>query len=57
MGLRDFELKVGAAAHLVVLGVPNVLEALRYHAAPAYVISHGRLIDQAKMEALGRGTE
>ena len=57
LGLRDFELKVGAPAHLVVLGVPNVLEALRYHAAPAYVISHGRLIDQAKMEALGRGTE
>ncbi len=57
MGLRDFELKVGAPAHLVVLDVPNVLEALRYHAAPAYVISHGRLIDQAKMEALGRGTE
>jgi cytosine deaminase len=57
MGLRDFELKVGAPAHLVVLGVPNVLEALRYHAAPAYVISHGRLIDQAKMETLGRGTQ
>jgi len=57
MGLRDFELKVGAPAHLVVLDVPNVLEALRYHAAPAYVISHGRLIDQVKMEALGRGTE
>jgi len=57
MGLRDFELKVGAPAHLVVLDVPNVLEALRYHAAPAYVIGHGRLIDQAKMEALGRGTE
>lgn len=57
MGLRDFELKVGAPAHLVVLDVPNVLEALRYHAAPAYVISHGKLIDQAKMEALGRGTE
>jgi cytosine deaminase len=56
MGLREFGLKAGAPAHLVVLDVPNVLEALRYHAAPAHVISHGKLVDQAKMEAMGRGT-
>jgi cytosine deaminase len=56
MGLRDLRLKVGAPAHLVVLDVPNVLEALRYHAAPAHVISHGKLVDQAKMQAMGRGT-
>ncbi len=49
MGLRDFELKVGAPAHLVVLDVPDVLEALRYHAAPAHVINHGKLVDQEKM--------
>jgi cytosine deaminase len=55
MGLREFGLKVGAPAHLVVLDAPNVLEALRYHAAPAHVISHGKLVDQARMEAMGRG--
>jgi len=55
MGLRNFELKVGAPAHLVVLDVPNVLEALRYHPAPACVISHGRLVDQAAMRTLARG--
>ena len=44
MGIADFELRVGAPANLVVLGVPNVLEALRHHEAPAHVISHGRLI-------------
>jgi cytosine deaminase len=54
MGLREFGLKAGAPAHLVVLDAPNVLEALRYHAAPAHVISHGKLVDQAKMEAMGR---
>ena len=48
MGLRDFELKVGAPAHLVVLDQPNVLEALRHHSRPTYVISHGKLIDEAQ---------
>jgi cytosine deaminase len=55
MGLREFGLNAGAPAHLVVLDVPSILEALRYHAAPAYVISHGKLVDQAKMEVMGRG--
>jgi cytosine deaminase len=45
MGLRDFELRVGAPANLVVLGVPSVLEALRSHEAPRFVISHGRLME------------
>jgi len=55
MGLRDFGLHVGAPAHLVVLDVPNVLEALRYHEAPAYVISHGKLVDGEKMRRIARG--
>ena len=47
MGLSDHKLAVGAPAHLVVLDQPNVLEALRYHERPAYVISHGKLLDKA----------
>jgi len=43
MGIEDFEIKAGAPANLVVLDVPNVREALRYHRAPLHVISHGRL--------------
>jgi cytosine deaminase len=39
------KLEVGSAANLVVLEAPNVLEALREHAAPRAVISHGRLVD------------
>jgi cytosine/creatinine deaminase len=42
-------LKVGASANLVVLEAPDVLEALREHDAPLAVVSHGKLIDQAKM--------
>lgn len=57
MGLHDFALEVRAPAHLVVLDAPNVLEALRYHAAPTHVISHGRLVDRTRMEALARGIE
>jgi cytosine deaminase len=45
MGLHDCALRPGAPAHLVVLDAPNVLEALRYHAAPLHVISHGRVVD------------
>ncbi len=52
IGLTDFGLRVGAPANLVVLDQPDVLEALRYHDAPKYVISHGRLVDQEKMRSL-----
>jgi cytosine deaminase len=52
MGIKDFELREGAPAHLVVLTQPNVLEALRYHERPAYVISHGRLVDKEAMSKL-----
>jgi hypothetical protein len=38
-----------ATANLVVLDQPDVVEALRFHRAPAHVISHGKLVDQAKM--------
>jgi len=48
IGLQDFELKVGAPANLVVLDVPNVREALRYHRAPLHVISHGALISNER---------
>ena len=53
IGLEDFNLQVDAPANLVVLDEPNVLEALRNHAAPAYVISHGALVDQEKVEQIG----
>ncbi len=46
MGIQEFGIKVGAPAHLVVLHQSTVLDALRYHEAPAHVISHGRLIDK-----------
>ncbi len=57
IGLGDFELKVGAPANIVVLDEPNVLEALRNHEAPAYVISHGALIDQVKMKEIVKTQE
>ncbi len=44
IGLGEFRLAVGAPANLVVLDAPDVLEALRNHAAPRHVISHGRLV-------------
>jgi cytosine deaminase len=44
IGLRDHRLGVGAPADLVVLDAPDVLEALREHAPPRYVIRQGRLL-------------
>jgi cytosine deaminase len=44
IGLRDHRLVVGAPADLVVLDAPDVLEALREHAPPRYVIRQGRLL-------------
>jgi len=52
MNVENHELRVGANANLVVLNQADVLEALREHAAPKVVVSHGKIIDQAKMEKL-----
>jgi cytosine/creatinine deaminase len=54
IGMRDHELRAGAPANLVVLQAPDVLEALREHAAPVAVVSHGKVVDQAKMHELSR---
>jgi cytosine/creatinine deaminase len=54
IGIKDFKLAVGNPAHLVVLDVPNTLEAFRYHDAPLHVVSHGKLVDQEKMRKMGR---
>ncbi|WP_299806243.1 amidohydrolase family protein [Tardiphaga sp.] len=51
----ELKIAVGSPAHLVVLGERDMLEAVRYHAAPVHVISHGRSVDLAKMrEIAGR---
>ena len=57
MNIKDHQLKVGAGANLVVLNAPNVLEAMREHAAPHYVITNGILVDRARMEAVARTGE
>jgi len=57
MNIKDHSLQVGAAANLVVLQASNIVEALREHAMPRYVISHGRLVDRAKMELIASSGE
>lgn len=52
INVKDFGIKVGATANLVVLTQKNVAEALRFHEAPAYVFSHGKLVDSEKMKAI-----
>ncbi|MGO9629557.1 MAG: amidohydrolase family protein [Xanthobacteraceae bacterium] len=52
INLDGFGLSVGAPANLVVLDQPDEVEALRYHGLPAHVISHGKLLDAAKMQAI-----
>ena len=54
MNVKEHELKVGAPANLVVLDAPNVLEALREHNAPRFVISGGKLIDHARMKSIAQ---
>ena len=57
MNVNDHQLKVGASANLVVLNAPNVLEAMREHAAPRYVITNGNLVDRARMESVAETGE
>lgn len=52
MGLDGFTLQEGATANLVVLSAPSVLEALREHAAPLHVISHGKLVDPDRLRLI-----
>jgi cytosine deaminase len=52
MNVNDHSLKAGNPADLVVLSAPNVLEALREHAAPLHVISRGKPIDSDKMKTV-----
>ena len=55
IGLKDFEIKIGAPANLVVLSQPDVIEALRFHEAPIYTISHGKVVDSEKYRAIAFG--
>lgn len=57
MNLNDHQLNVGTSANLVILNAPNVLEAIREHAAPRYVISHGQLVDRVQIESIIRTSE
>lgn len=57
MRVADYGLFEGKTAHLVVLQAPSILEALREHAAPLCVISHGRLVDQEKMKSMFKASD
>jgi cytosine/creatinine deaminase len=46
------KLAVGNPAHLVMLAQNDVLEAVRFHTAPACVISHGKVVDLGRMRDL-----
>lgn len=54
IGIKNFKLEVGNPAYLVVLDVPNTLEAFRYHDAPVHVISHGKEVDKEQMLKIGK---
>ncbi len=55
MNIADFGIAVGAPAHLVVLDQSDVVDALRFHAPPRCVISHGRVVDLARMRKMAEG--
>jgi cytosine/creatinine deaminase len=53
INLGPFGLFEGAPANLVVLDQADAVDALRFHAPPAHVISKGNIVNQACMRALG----
>ena len=57
MNVANFEISADRPAHLVVLDQSDVVEALRFHAPPRTVISHGRVVDLGKMRELARPAE
>ena len=54
INVRNHALAAGAEANLVVLGEPDVIEALRFHAPPRHVVSHGRRVDLTRMQELAQ---
>jgi cytosine deaminase len=46
------KLAIGNPAHLVMLAQKDVLEAVRFHTAPACVMSHGKVVDLGRMREL-----
>lgn len=52
IGLAEHELVVGNQANLVVVEGQTIAEALRFHAAPRAVVSHGYLLDQDAAQAI-----
>jgi len=52
IGLNSHRFAIGNEANLVVVEGENLAEALRFHAAPRAVISHGRLVDGDAMREL-----
>jgi cytosine deaminase len=48
IGIKNHKLEEGNPANLVVLNEDNVLDALRYHREPRFVISKGKLVDLEK---------
>lgn len=57
MNIEAHAIRIGSPANLVVLRAPNVLEALREHAAPLQVISHGKLVDRDLMKVIDQTGE
>jgi cytosine deaminase len=54
IGLEDHRVAVGNQANLVVLEGDSIAEALRFHAAPRAVVSHGCLVDQEGMRTIAQ---
>ncbi len=52
IGLESHALAGGNTANLVVLEGQSLSDALRFHAAPCAVLSHGRLVDQPAMQSI-----
>ncbi len=53
MNLKGYGLEAGCQANLVVLDYPDVTEALRDHAPPRLIISHGRVVDAGRLREFG----
>jgi cytosine/creatinine deaminase len=54
INLVGYGLAAGCRADLVVLDQTSLTDALRFHAPPQIVISHGRVVDVRRMRELAR---
>jgi len=52
MNLKNHKISVGSKANIVVLQENDIVECIRNHSRPLYVVSNGKILDDGLLSQL-----